>query len=987
MKRRVWALITGTIRIDLYFRIAMIRLCDLRARGVIEKIIFSTWDDEIDKIHGLRKELKELGIILVETPYIDEFVTGKFNGVGYLSYERQREVIANGIKKIPNDVFVLKLRTDGDRGIDSIIDFIEKDKDIDVKPYGAFPMVFDSKLVIRFINFRHMLYGYDQYYLASKAALNKITLPFSFTKTSDIPICTETRTLCGYSYVFYELLREIWNIIPGDFYDKLWAYCRNHEEKDLVLPRLVHRIFATVCVYMYTQVHLAGDDGETIGPVKLIDLFSDKIRTNNQIENIVFGNVVDSQLSYVFKDELRKVSLYLPEVRSYTYDEYVELRGFCETELKNKNLIRAYPYVGDMRADCDITFISNDENDALACNSKILQVSVKAKNTNHNSFRFDLEKNHRYTIKIRGIQSTTERYTAGVFDFSHNKIVKYEDFSVSESVCFNFVTGENIGRSSFLIYAGICGKTYGEELMVNEFEVASKEIKVDKQYAGEIMLKKFSNVVDRNKLISFIDDRFNFDGWKLYLCMRSIKEEGRKMTNEILKLSTYDRNPAALSEYAARLRVQPDFYDYETFAHNFKFLGSIFNGYKAELIVAIYDYLVNYHTFLPIHGMGTRWYMLNSINNLMGMVNEKYPKLAEVPSVYKFQMILVASLYEQMGTEKISPANLVLIKALLSIASKSPFSSSVIRKMKDEGYDELVEVIEGKWADNDFELGDWLISNSLKEVLESRDNQRIIEYAANIKSFADAQGFLDYLGPVFLDLTPEIRDKAYAVLEKLALLFVEPPFLVKVSRFLRTNNMIVSNADMADNVNFIILLEMLYKKNMIRLQYESLMKMCFHADWRELFLCVFKRIEHDARLSLLGVKKCAEIWFHYVAYLEDERSKDVKVAIDGEGRSWPFMERRNASSFAGFIRLHGQGLFLCVELCAGDRQKTYSLVEKAGFNIDGKCFDINGQRGNLIRLITHQIDYDGLDQMQKSVDMALDEFCRVGERLVMALHV
>lgn len=977
MKKRTWALVVGTIRGDLYFRIVMIKLCDLRYRGVLEKIIYSTWEGEIDKFPGLRDELNELGIILVESPYIDEVTVAKYTGIGYA---RQREVIANGIKKIPNDVFVLKLRTDGDRWIDRILKVIDNDVDITVKRYGSFPLIYDAKFAINFINFRHMLYGYDQYYFASKETINKLTVAMGDAKIRDCPLCTETRTLCGYAYVFYELLREIWNIIPGNFYDQLWAYCRKKEESNLVLPKLVHRVFATVCVYIYTQVYFAGEDKETEHPIQLIDLFRDKIRTNSQIKKIVFGEIVDSNLAYIFKDELRKVSLYSPDVRSYTYEEYEELRHFCEKELGNKNLIKPYPYIGENKVNCEVYFINDKDNEKRGEKAeKTLQVELLPKESNYNYFRYNLEKNKKYTIRLKGIQSSSKQYTAGIFEFGQNIKVKYDEYNVSELGYFRFVTGENIGQAAFLVYAGVHGKTSGEQLRISSFEIITEDVSIDKYHAGRIMLRKYNSESYADKLINTIDDNFDFDGWKLYLKTQSFQDESEVLSEEILKFSTYDRNPAALSEYAAKLKIKPEFYDSETYAHNFKFLPSIFNmGLNAKLIVSIYNYLYNYHKFLSTNSMDVRALMLTGINRLFSMLCAKYTNLLEVPSVYEFEAHLVRILYEFLGIEKITPKSVAVADALFSIAKEKPFADVFIKKLRENGYDELVAKITAKWpAEKSFVPDKWLVSKEVMDAVTEGDIEQITEAVAHIKGKADAQLILNYYCQTYFDMSEEVQKKIDVTIDKISKFFDVEPFLIKVLRFTRTNKIVLLTDDLANRANFIFLLEMLYRRKLIGLQHESLNKMCFNDTWRRMILYTFERLENDDRLSFFTMKNSAEIWFHYVPYLRGN-GKKLTVFIDAKGRSWPFLKRRNISSFAGFIKLRGQGIFLSVELSSSDKEESSKLVQAAGF-------DIEGQSGNLFRLICHQIDFDNAEKMYEAINRALDEFCVAGEKLVTEL--
>ena len=74
------------------------------------------------------------------------------------------------------------------------------------------------------------------------------------------------------------------------------------------------------------------------------------------------------------------------------------------------------------------------------------------------------------------IEGSTDTFSAGVYDFKNDRRVHYEIYPVSQEVYFSFIVGENIEGLAFCVYAGIAGKTKGQELRIRELEVFGESI-------------------------------------------------------------------------------------------------------------------------------------------------------------------------------------------------------------------------------------------------------------------------------------------------------------------------------------------------------------------------------------------------------------------------------------------------------------------------------------------------------------------------------
>ena len=108
MGKEVWAVVCGAIRqeFELYTTIAM--LCDYRSEGLLEGIVISTWKGEIDNIPSLRQKLETLDIYTVELDPLEENIESFI----HKNYVRQAYQLKGGFDFIPEDIFVLRCRTD-----------------------------------------------------------------------------------------------------------------------------------------------------------------------------------------------------------------------------------------------------------------------------------------------------------------------------------------------------------------------------------------------------------------------------------------------------------------------------------------------------------------------------------------------------------------------------------------------------------------------------------------------------------------------------------------------------------------------------------------------------------------------------------------------------------------------------------------------------------------------------------------------------------
>ena len=184
---------------------------------------------------------------------------------------------------------------------------------------------------------------------------------------------------------------------------------------------------------------------------------------------------------------------------------------------------------------------------------------------------------------------------------------------------------------------------------------------------------------------------------------------------------------------------------------------------------------------------------------------------------------------------------------------------------------------------------------------------------------------------------------------------------------------------MVNDDNFVILLDVLNRTGCLAQNLENLNKMCLDERWRKTILQVFERIsESRGTMRFFSMKNCYEIWLHYVPYLKHEDSKLFKVPMWGNCQTWPGADRENISAFAAFLKLIGSDVFVSIEMSAQDVNRVRLLAKTLG------C-DESGNTGNIIRLKTKKFPFRDERDLPQAVNKAMDEFCRVGEKLVAAL--
>lgn len=178
MNKPVWAVMTGTIRDEIEFRLTLEQLILWRNERKIDGIIFSTWKNEPDKVPGIRTLLTRLHVEVLEIePVPEKYEKIETNSVNYW---RQAMQLQAAIDILPEDVFIFKTRTDralkGMKELACIFEEgLEKTTDACLR-YGMdkFPTVFEYKMAIQKPRTNRILHFVDFTFICWKADLRRI---------------------------------------------------------------------------------------------------------------------------------------------------------------------------------------------------------------------------------------------------------------------------------------------------------------------------------------------------------------------------------------------------------------------------------------------------------------------------------------------------------------------------------------------------------------------------------------------------------------------------------------------------------------------------------------------------------------------------------------------------------------------------------------------------------------------------------------------
>ena len=243
---RVWAVCCGQCRqeFELYATIRL--LLDLKCKGYLDGIVISTWKGELDKITGLREKLSELGIIVVESNELN-IDLGEYCNLNYL---RQAYQLHRGISAVPDDVFILRCRTD--LSIDRIkwlTNILKGEKDLTI--------AYDSRRSCGGLNYKiavtrlpvDLLFCMtDIAFLAYKADIKKmisfenVTLKYGFNVIPDYWFFLNVFIKRG--AILDNLMLRMKKWFNDEYGSALKKYALANKNENFILPEIMCKLYA-----------------------------------------------------------------------------------------------------------------------------------------------------------------------------------------------------------------------------------------------------------------------------------------------------------------------------------------------------------------------------------------------------------------------------------------------------------------------------------------------------------------------------------------------------------------------------------------------------------------------------------------------------------------------------------------------------------------------------------------------------------------------
>lgn len=265
MDKPVYAIVCGTLRHEFEFFTTVLCLCERRKQGYIQEIILSTWEGEDKYIHNVKEKMDRLGVTYLETPEPEN----QCEDVSIV-YLRQALQLKRALDIIPNDVYVLKCRTDYSNFDINRMDIIyDKRGTLEKWKFGAFDTNFEYKISVLRFSIGVPFSFHDICFLGYKNDLKKlINMCMTGTQYRET-IIPDLWFFVGHFAGAFPVIDSFCTFISfGGFH----AHMNNLKpvDGDIVLPRFLNRFYATYFSLIYTSFNIFHDS--PVGEDKQINM-------------------------------------------------------------------------------------------------------------------------------------------------------------------------------------------------------------------------------------------------------------------------------------------------------------------------------------------------------------------------------------------------------------------------------------------------------------------------------------------------------------------------------------------------------------------------------------------------------------------------------------------------------------------------------------------------------------------------------------------
>lgn len=331
------AVICGNIRDIIDFKLTLTRLVELREEKKIERIIFSTWENELARYPELAETMRQGGIDVVETIPLQE----RYSGIASnsVNYWRQARQIQSALDVIEGDCFVIKTRTDRCLNFLNQIDWsnlnIEKTKTI-----GALSPVFEYKMSVFSPKMVRLFNLNDFIFVAYKRDIYKL-INFDISELLlDRDIVANTQWFIYPFFKEYPILRDYFRLIHyRPLVPALREYVESHQLNSK-FPMLFYKVHAIYCALLYMNFNIMPYDKKiiekNIGQRHIYQIFStlpsneiiysnigSTIRSNRIIADLMESNFSESEAESdrVWHEVRQSFEKGAPSLTAHDYEE------------------------------------------------------------------------------------------------------------------------------------------------------------------------------------------------------------------------------------------------------------------------------------------------------------------------------------------------------------------------------------------------------------------------------------------------------------------------------------------------------------------------------------------------------------------------------------------------------------------------------------------------------------------------------------------
>lgn len=281
MGKPVWAVMCGAIRNDFELYSSLAQLCEYRSKGLLDGIVISTWKGEADTLPDLRKKLEELHIYLVELEPLDE-TQGKFCN---LNFARQVFQLKSGLDFVPEDVFVLKCRTDNNDNFIQLMEkyILRKNSNLAIGTHGSWHTNLNYRIAVAKLPLVRTFWMLDRVFLGYKYDLYKMVNFDNIVIKYGCDVLPDMAFFLNCFLGEYPLLGEIWRLTRREkrFFDGAsivrrlqMSFSRGEWKKeDFELPGALNKYFALYLVILENCFHCVGLGEKAVKPFYLADVF------------------------------------------------------------------------------------------------------------------------------------------------------------------------------------------------------------------------------------------------------------------------------------------------------------------------------------------------------------------------------------------------------------------------------------------------------------------------------------------------------------------------------------------------------------------------------------------------------------------------------------------------------------------------------------------------------------------------------------------